>query len=162
MCLRDSSLKRIHKQEFKKDKKRLYINSFFLTLERRICSILYQVKLVSKLKILKNLIFNKRIFVNGLLRTGYSFMIKPLDFVYYSTIVTHDLKAYKSLNFFSSFPKNIYADGLFTKPILNILKFSTPSFLKALSSILYITLFKIKRSFYQFKYLKFKQKLIFW
>ena len=79
---KDSIFKKLHKKAFKKDKKRFYVQSFWLTLERRICTILFQLRVVPKLSYLKQMVLHQRLFMNGFSRVGYSKLALPLDFIY--------------------------------------------------------------------------------
>lgn len=76
------TMSRFHKHMFKKSKKRLYLQSFWLTFERRVATVLFQSRMLSKIKFMKQFVLHRRLLINGEVRSTYFTQLNPLDFVH--------------------------------------------------------------------------------
>jgi len=83
---RERKFRKIHKILFKKRKRRLYGQGYLHTMERMSGNMLYRSRLVSKLKHVKQLLVNNKVFVNGKFIKGYSKKFKPLDVIHFFDI----------------------------------------------------------------------------
>ena len=145
----DKTFKRHHKAFYKRDKRRLYFHNFFLALERKYCSILFQSKLIVNIKKLKYLASVNRIFINGVYKTSYSSYFNTLDFVYYSSKIGNLFKDLSKVEYRNNFLVNTpdYSDNLFFKPYSVILKKKVKSIKKNSKLLLKISYVKLRKRF---------------
>ena len=133
--INDSSFKRFTKLETKKVNKKFYFLSFYYTLERSASTILYRLKIISKIKYMRQLTLHNHLYVNGLISQGYSFIIKPLDFV------GLDISFYTG----KLFSKEL--QGIFDKKSLDIFKRRIISYKLYMKLFRSLYLYKIKKRF---------------
>jgi ribosomal protein S4 len=78
--MKEKRLSKLHKKEFKKRKKRVYVSQFLTKLELRLSGLLYINRLISKPKLLKQLILHGYILINKhQVKRGLQYKIHPND-----------------------------------------------------------------------------------
>jgi hypothetical protein len=151
---RDSKFRKLHKISFKKSKRRLYLNTFLLSLERTACNLLYRTRLVAKIKNMKQIVLNKKLYVNGMCVNGYTYKIKPLDFVFTSIhlrAVTYNDRAFSKLNYHSSTAQKQHYEFL-DKSLRSIIKAIIRNRMRPVfKANCNIYLLKLKKKFFFYK-----------
>lgn len=97
-------IKKFHNLSFKK-KNRLYLSNYLTRLELRLLNILYKSFILPKLKLLRQLILHKFVYINNKPIKGYNNIIKPNDLVY---INPRNTKLTKHLLFFDRLIKRFF------------------------------------------------------